>query len=165
MAEEVDNPQYDFWSAFKAGAEVSHSVSIAQDGRAMDMTVTSTLKSLDENQVVITRSMVFQMEGQPAGQPMQMDDLIPRKIDASKIDPVVAATADPKTKSGPETVKVGDQELACTWYEVNSEQDGKKVAGKVWMSPKMPGGVVKATIDSADGGKINMQAVTFKAAA
>ncbi len=162
LAEEVENPTYLNWAVFKPGDSVTYKVNVKKDGQSMDMDVTTTLVEVTNDSVTVSRSISFRVAGQPKSDPMESKEVIPRRIEDTLLDPTVVAVADPKSKTGKETLKIGGRKLECTWHEVNVEQVDKTTKGKVWTSDIVPGSVVKLSIDSTQQGKIEMQAVSYK---
>lgn len=151
QAEQVDNPAYTMWSAFEPGAAVTHQMTMTSSpmpDQQMQMTATVTLKSINPDELVIVRETTMAMNGMDQTMPPQ-EEVVPAKLEAGEVDPSLAALDDPDTEQGQETVTVDGQDLECTWYAIDVEQNGQATSGKVWISEQVPGGLVKMQTQSS----------------
>ena len=131
LPQEVDNPEYGFWSACKKGSWVRVKMTIEQDGKKHEVEQTSTLVELTPGKAVVEQS------GKTAEGKMPTQK---RTIAAKQARP------DPVEKEGEEDVEVGGKRLPCRWIELRKEEQGARVWAKIWTSPEVPGGVVKSEI-------------------
>ena len=68
-----------------------------------------------------------------------------------------ASSVRQQIQEGDEELTLGARKLKCHWSEVNSERtsrEGKKITWvyRIWLSPEVPGGMVKSMNTMKDGG-------------
>ncbi|NBB95746.1 MAG: hypothetical protein GVY16_08400 [Planctomycetes bacterium] len=161
QAETIDNPEYLAWAEFDAGAS-STIVMVNEMGPSKtEMTMTHTLKSIDENEAVVETVTVVKVADNEMKQPPQKRQ-IPARIDK----PAEPAEEDkPEVKEGEETVKVKAGTFKCKTVETHMKQDGKNVVTKVWTCPDVPGGQVKMTMKTDGENAMKSNAELVKTAA
>src|SRR5262245_13341364 len=99
VQDQVDNPEYKGWAAFKPGSSVTYKV---QMGETVAGEQKSTLKSVSDEEVVLTVEM-----SNAAGRSME------RKVPAK----VPAAKAPNNVKEGEEEIEAGGKKLKCATKE------------------------------------------------
>src|SRR6185295_10142 len=78
LQDQVDNPEYKGWAAFKPGSSVTHKVQNNVNPQGGDQK--TTLKSVGDAELVVEVAMT--LGGQPLGKPMERK--IPAKVPADK---------------------------------------------------------------------------------
>lgn len=143
-AERVENPEYKWWSSFKAGTSVVMTTTLGT-GTLFPMTVTTKLVEVKDDKVVV------QMK-EPATKrdiPKHLDNPMPG-FDPKSGEP------DGTTEVGKEKVKIGGTEYQCKWFKFKQKQKTatgeEELEGQVWMSDEVPGGMVKMTMKTKAGG-------------
>jgi hypothetical protein len=162
-AEDVENPEYKQWSNFKAGAMSKWKMTGSQGGQQIEAEMSATLKSVEDEQAVVSHQVTVSMMGQQMPMPAQ-DRVVPARVDADEVDPIMGKLNDPNTEKGQETLEIAGQKIDCTWYKVDSGEDEDKVSGRIWISEQVPGQLVKLEARRAgtDGGEQNMILTEFK---
>jgi hypothetical protein len=137
-AEDVDNPEFGYWSKFKAGSWVTMKVETEAAGNKTEMENTTTLLEITKEKAVVETKGHMMMGGNKIDIPANKRE-IPAKVKKGE-EPKKDA---PKPKEGDETIEVGGKKLKCHWIEVDSEANGMKTNSKSWMSDEVPGHTVK----------------------
>lgn len=162
----VDNPTYQAWAQYKAGATVTlegKTEVVAEPDTPpvtfMSMNITNTLKDVTPDHVVVEVKMSTTMMGQntPA---RARDTKIPAKIAKSKLELSAFSGGrkdDPKVsdvKEGTDTIEVNGKKLECKTKEMNVEMkqnnDTIKGTAKIWSNAEVPGGLVKNVMTTKD---------------
>ena len=139
-AEDVANPEYTGWSAFKVGASSTTETTTVSGGSTTTMKSTTKLVELTDAKAVVETTITMSVGGKDMDMPATKRD-VPAKV--AKVDPPAdAPKTAPKTTEGDEEVAVGDQKIACHWIEVTTETEGMKSKSKTWSSKSVPGGLV-----------------------
>lgn len=144
-ADLVDNPRYQSWAKYKPGTLVKMDMVTAAGGQDMKSTITTTLKEVTPEKVVLEMktSMTIPGMADPMDNVMSMTE--PAKIEKEKIKPTNPEQM-PNCKvigKGTEAVKIGDKSYKCDWYEVEMEQQGMKISTKFWTCNDLPDKMVK----------------------
>jgi hypothetical protein len=139
-AEDMDNPEYGYWSSFKAGSFVVMKMETETGGNKSDMEYTYTLKEITKEKAVVETKGHMMMGGNKIEIPANSRD-IPAKVkkgeDTAKKDA-------PKAKEGDEEVEVGGgKKVKAHWTESETEASGMKTKSKSWMSKDIPGHLAK----------------------
>jgi hypothetical protein len=143
--ETIDNPQYQEWAKWKAGAFATIKSESVVDGKVQLVTTqTQTLKSLTAEKAVVEITSVTEAAGQKISAPPVTFDIV-AKLPKVKFDPAdvkVEPKDDPKVKhtKGRETLTINGKKVECEW--VQTEFEG--VTSKMWTSEQIPGRMVKA---------------------
>lgn len=144
-AELVDNPRYQAWAKYKAGTNVKMDMSTNAGGQNMKSAMTTTLKEVTPEKVVLEMKTSMTMPGMAAPMDNVMTMTEPAKIEAAKIKPTNPEQM-PNCKvigKGTEDVKIGDKTYKCNWYEVEVESQGMKVTSKMWTCDELPDKMIK----------------------
>jgi hypothetical protein len=159
-AEQVDNPQYQAWSRYKAGTTVTSKMEIGAQGFNMTQDVTQTLKEITADKAVVEVAMTTNMGGM--SRPMSQTREIPAKVEKGQeyITPDVKGTM---KETGNETVEVAGKKYDCKIMEFTGESArGGKSNGKVWVSKEIPGGMAKMESTGEGGGGGGTMQATIK---
>jgi hypothetical protein len=149
QAEKIDNPEYQQWAKFKAGASATVEMVNKMGDTESKVRTTTTLKSIDDDKAVVSTLQVMEVGEQEIKQTTERT--IPAKVDK----PEEPAEEDkPDVKKGDETIKVKAGTFKCETVETHMQKDDQKIVTKVWTCPKVPGGMVKMTMRSS--GKMSM---------
>jgi hypothetical protein len=135
-ADQVNNPHYDVWAKFKAGSNRTWTGTVQAGPLKVHVQMTSTLREVTPDHVTIeTRTTIDFGQGPHAGKPL-------RETEDARIE------AEEVKNLGQETVQVMGRSFDCTVYQMKDDSvDGKERPwggkAKMWVSPEVPGGVVK----------------------
>ena len=154
--QKVDSPIYKHWAKFKPGAFSVAKTQRASKGVKAEFTVTTTLKEITPERVVVELQIVTvgsdeKMEMLPKKQayPAMIEKDEARKMEAmehpKKGDKVEGAEVLDVTQ-GEEEIKVGEQKIKCRLLETKSKQGEQTVSTKTWTSDQVPGQVVKTVV-------------------
>jgi hypothetical protein len=144
----VDNPFYKFWASSKPGAKAVHHEqtklsgpeSTAVPGGVDEKRIAYKLLEVGDKRVVVEmvvreRDLLGFIQAAPTRY------IYPVKLKKSQLERVFQEA---NTKSGEETIKVGDKELNCkTVVGSVKGQDGERFEYKLWLSDEVPGTIVK----------------------
>lgn len=161
--EMIDNPMYKQWAKYKPGTFVTMKSTSEMAGTKTESTVTTTLKSVTPEKIVVTMEVVSKMGDQEYKMPAQEMEY-PAKIKKEDMDDVQKAKDKPDTKKGKETVEVAGKKLATNWTEVKIDNEKMTTVTKMWESEEVPGGLVKMETDMKKpmAGKVKMIVVKFE---
>lgn len=137
--DEIDNPEFKMWSAYGVGTAVTLKSVTDTSGQKMEMSMTTTLKSKSDKELVLETKMKMVFSGQTIDQPPTTRKVPakvkkPKPVDTKKVK---------KPETGKETIEAAGQKFACTWTKTTIEAAGSKTESKVWMCDEVPGRVVK----------------------
>jgi hypothetical protein len=135
--DQVDNPEYKGWKAFKPGSSVTYKI-LSQGSEQK-----STLKSIGESEAVL--EVEFIKDGKSIGK-------MERKVSA-KVPESGAAS-----KEGPEEeIDVAGKKLKCRTRDFQKKAaNGKIMSLRFWIYEEIPGGAAKMETTSEGGPKIVM---------
>ncbi|HEY1923203.1 MAG TPA: hypothetical protein VGG44_10685 [Tepidisphaeraceae bacterium] len=139
-ADQVDNPHYQVWAKFKPGSSRAWTGSMRAGPVLIHIQMTSTLREVTPDHVVVeTRTTTDFGQGPHAGRSLR--ETVDAKIEAEEVKDL-----------GHETIQVMGRSFDCTVYQMKDDTvDGKERPwggkAKIWVSPEVPGGVVKMDID------------------
>ena len=150
--EMVDNPTYKHWAKFKPGTYVVTKTVQEAMGHKTETIMTTTLKSVSGEKVVVEMTSVTKTAGQEIKMPPQS------LTHAARIEKTeVPAEAQPKpddkkpdTKEGKADIEIAGKKVKTTWYEVTADMGSVKTHTKSWMCEDVPGQVVK-TVSRTEG--------------
>jgi hypothetical protein len=137
--EQMDNPQYAHWKAFKPGSWVKHKMVMDAGGRQVTTETTTTLVEVTPEKVVVEAKTSMDMGGQKMDLPSQKKDVLAR-IEKKE------GQAPPSEKD--EDVAVDGKTYKCRAYAWEQTEKGQTMKGKGWMCADVPGGMVKSEIHS-----------------
>ncbi len=136
----VDNPTYKHWAQFKPGAYATMKATTTAMGIKSEMTMTTTLKKVTAEKVVIEITAVTKSMGQEMKLPPQAQD-IPAKIEEVKAKELQNPKG--KVKEGTETLTVCGKKIETKWVEIKATEKELTIISKIWTSDEVPGQVVK----------------------
>lgn len=141
LQDQVDNPEYKGWAAFKPGSSVTYKMA-GQDGSQK-----VTLKSLGETEAVVETEITYNGKIGKAAE---------RKVPAK----VKAADAPKNMKEGEEEIEAGGKKLKCRTreYEKKNPATGKTAVLKFWINEEIPGMAVQFQTSTEGGVKFAMTA-------
>jgi hypothetical protein len=131
---QVDNPEYKFWSGFKAGAWVKFKMVSEASGTKTELEQTVKLVELTGAKAVVETGMVMAGNKLPSQK---------REIPAKITVETAKAQKAPKPAEGDEDIDVGGKKVKAHWIESTTETGGNKTVAKVWQAKGVPGGMVK----------------------
>src|SRR5262245_2457645 len=145
--EQVENPQYASWAAFKPGTKVVLRSVTATAGNPAVTTTTKTYRLVEltaEHAVVDVAVRTKRYDGAAFDNPPEkftFPRLMPLPPGVAKADfgkPVGAQAR------GEESVTIGDKSYAATWHEGKDRNEAGEVFVKVWTSTAAPGGLIRS---------------------
>ena len=167
--EMTDNPFYKHWAGFKEGTTVVHTEKTTFGDDATDelpggvdekILRYKLLKVSDKavvvEAVVLERAFLNTTESAPT------KIIYPAKVNKADLEAVLLATG---ARRGEETLKVQvgkeEKEIKCNTIAGTRKRKGEEVKQKFWLSPTVPGGIVKRTRATMQGGKLIAETTTF----
>jgi hypothetical protein len=139
------NPAYTSWASQKPGTSVTMKNATEMMGQKTEMEMVSTLKEVTADKAVVEVKTSMTMMGNKTDMPAQTQDIPAKAPDGQPTDPIEAAKkAGAEVKDlGEETVSIAGGSYKCKVMETKMDQQGMKVASKIWTSTDMPGMLVK----------------------
>jgi hypothetical protein len=154
----VANPLYKFWADFKPGATVTQSEKTTLSGPEKELLpdgidqkeVTYKLLSVTPEHVVVEVTVVdHEFLGSIESAPTKK--IYPAKIKKSHL---IAGLHGVDPKVGEGTLSVLGKELACKTFSGTEKKGDTEVEHEIWVSDKVPGGIVKHTRVTKQDGKV-----------
>jgi|SRR6185295_15008160 len=143
--DQVDNPEYKGWAAFKPGSFVVFKYSAPQGGFQKN-----TLKSVSDTEVVIETET--STDGKAGGRSMERK--IPAKLSAD--------LAPKNVKDGEEEIEVAGKTMKCKTKEFDKTlAGGRKSTLKIWGNEDIPGKGAQVVI-TTETGKFQMTATEWE---
>jgi hypothetical protein len=139
-ADQVNNPHYDVWAKFKAGSSRTWTGTVLVGPLQIRVQMTATLREVTPDHVTIeTRTTTDFGQGPHVGKPLR--DTEDAKIEAEEVKDL-----------GQETIQVMGRSFNCHVYQMKDDTvDGQERPwggkAKIWVSPEVPGGVVKIDVN------------------
>ena len=164
--ETTDNPYYKHWAGFKEGTTVVHAEKTTFGDDATDelpggvdeKTVKYKLVSVSPKRVVV-EVVVTEKEFLSTTESAPTRITYPAKVSKAHLEAVLLAAG---AKRGQETLKVGkEKEIKCNTIEGGRKKKGEEVRQKFWLSTAVPGGIVKRTRATMQGGKVVAETTTL----
>jgi hypothetical protein len=156
--EMVTNPYYRFWANCKPGSTVTLLEKTVFTGPEKEQLpdgtdtkeVTSTLLAVSPDHVTV-KTTVLEYEFLGAIESAPTKKIYPAKVKQSHLRAGLHGI-DPKR--GEETLEALGQKLACHTLAGTEKKEGTEVVHKVWLSEKVPGGIVKHHRVTKQDGKV-----------
>jgi hypothetical protein len=156
--EMVTNPYYRYWSNCKPGSTVTLAEKTLFTGPEKEQLpdgidrkeVTSTLLSVSPDKVVV-QTAVTEHEFLSAIESAPTKKIYPAKVKQSHLQ---AGLHGINPKKGAETLEAAGQKLDCITWAGTEKKEGTEVVHKLWLSEKVPGGIVKHTRVTRQDGKV-----------
>jgi hypothetical protein len=167
--ETTGNPYYEYWADFKKGSTVVHTEKTTFGDDATDelpggvdeKTVKYKLVSVSPRRVSV-ETVVVEKEFLSTTESAPSKIIYPAKVNKANLEAVLLAAG---AKYGEETlkVKVGEKEreIKCKTIEGTRKKKGQVVHQKFWLSKTVPGGIVKRTRTTMQGGKLVAETTTL----
>lgn len=150
--QEVDNPQFKYWSGCKPGSWAKMKMEMEAGGQKVESEVTYKLLELKDGMAVVEVSGKSKLGAQEIPVPTQKQEIKAKEpADKTKIE-----------KEGDETIEVAGKKLPCHWYQFTSKSGDKDSKGKAWMSKDIPGGMAKGEMQLPDGKPMTMIALEWE---
>jgi hypothetical protein len=152
MTQEVDNPQFKYWSGCKPGSWVKVKMAMESGGQKFDSEMTYKLLELRDDLAVVEITGKTKMGEKEFPVPAQKQEIKAKEsADKIKID-----------KEGDEEIEVAGKKLPCHWYEFTIKAGDKETKGKAWMSKDIPGGMGKGEMKPPGTGPILLSAIEWE---
>jgi hypothetical protein len=167
--EKAENPYYKHWAAFKPGTTVVHieKTTFGDDatdelpGGVDEKIIRYKLLSVSPERAVV-EAVVLEREFLSTTESAPTKTIYPAKVSKAHLDAVLLAAG---AKFGEDTlkVKVGkeEMEIKCRTIAGTRKKKDEDVQQKFWLSTKVPGGIVKRTRTTKQGGKLVAETTTL----
>jgi len=143
LTQDVENPQYKYWSSCKIGSWSKMRMDLDQGGQKIESEMTYKLVELKDGVAVVEVAGTSKFGGQEYPIPAQKQEIKAREpADKVKIE-----------KEGDDEIEVAGKKMKCHWYEFVSKSGEKESRGKVWMATEVPGGMAKMEMRGSEGAK------------
>lgn len=138
--QQVDNPAYSAWSSYGIGSSETLDAKVNANGHEMNIQTTRKLVEKTDDYVKIEINSTMTMVGQNHDLPTQTMT-VPAKMEKKDVKAL-----------GTEDVQAAGKTFSCKVFEVTelSSRDPEDKA-RIWVSPDVPGGVVKMEASSQHG--------------
>jgi hypothetical protein len=154
----VVNPLYKHWANCKPGSTVTLLEKTVFTGPDKELVpdgvdekeITSKLLSVTPEAVVVQVG-VLEHEFLAAIEPPPTKKTYPAKVTKANLHAGLHGV-DPKI--GEDTLEVAGQKLKCVTWSGLEKKEGTEVEHKLWLSDKVPGGIVKHTRTTKQDGKV-----------
>ena len=162
------NPYYKHWASFKKGTTVvlTEKTTFGDDatdelpGGVDEKTVEYKLVSVSPKQVVV-ETTVTEKEFLSTTESAPVKITYPAEVNKAYLEAVLIAAG---AERGEETLKVRvgkeEKEIKCNTIAGTRKQKGEEVKQKFWLSPTVPGGIVKRTRATMRDGKLVAETTT-----
>jgi hypothetical protein len=166
--ETTENPHYKHWAGFKVGTTVilTEKTTFGDDatddlpGGVDEKTITYKLVSVSPERVVV-ESVVLEKEFLSITESAPTKIVYPAKVKKAHLEAVLLAAG---AKHGEETLKVKmhkeEKAIKCMTIAGGRKKSGEEVKQKFWLSPTVPGGIVKRTRATMHDGKLVAETTT-----
>ena len=150
-AKSVENPEYKSWASFKPGAMAKVRMTIGAAGGVSEMHQATTLVEMSDDAAIVETVTEIMAEGQKMVAPAQ-NRTVPARVAAP---PAPEETnADVETEKGEEEITVAAGTFQCEWAKTTMVQAGVTIVTTVWISPDVPGRLVKMVARSEMEGDV-----------
>jgi hypothetical protein len=151
IGQDVDNPQFKYWSGCKAGSWVKMTMNMETGGQKIEGEMTYKLLELKDDVAIVEVTGKSKVGGQEYPIPPTKQEIKAKEpADKVKIE-----------KEGDEEIEVAGKKLKCHWFEFTSKGSEKK--SKAWMSMDIPGGMAKGEMGLPSSDKpMTMAAVEWE---
>jgi hypothetical protein len=154
----VPNPHYKFWSNCKPGSTVTLLEKTVFGGADKELVpdgvdekeVTSKLVSVTPENVVVSVGVV-EHDFLSTIEPAPTKKTYPAQVTKANLHAGLHGV-DPK--KGEDTLKILGQDIKCVTWSGTEKKEGTEVEHKLWLSDKVPGGIVKHTRVTKQDGKV-----------
>ena len=166
--ETTENPYYKHWASFKKGTTVvlTEKTTFGDDatdelpGGVDDKTITYKLLSVSPDRVVV-EAVLSEREFLNITESPPTKIIYPAKVKKAHLEAVLLAAG---AKHGEETLKVKmdkeEKAIKCMTIAGTRKKAGEEVKQKFWISPTVPGGIVKRTRATTHDGKLVAETTT-----
>lgn len=154
FAEQMDNPQYKQWAAYKPGTWVTMKTVSDTAGNKMEMQATTKLMEVTAEKAVLEVSQKMKVAGNDMDMPAQKME-VPAKIE-KPVTPENTQKPDVKTTEGSEELTVAGQKCKCKTTESTMKMGDTTTVSKTWTCDDVPGTIVKMQSKSEGAAASNM---------
>jgi hypothetical protein len=133
LGQEEDNPDYLRWNGFPVGTAIVHE--LTNETLGLTAVITTQLAALTEVEARVETTMTVTVRGKRYERP-KTPRTIPSKVKA-------ADGWAPAAETGRETLEAAGEAFECQWSKSTLALAGHETTTKVWMSDRVPGGLVR----------------------
>lgn len=144
--ETIENDVYKHWAQFKPGSFCKLKSVSKVMGQTTVSTMTTTLKMVTKEKVVLMVTSASQSAGQEFKMPSQKIEHLARipKPKPENIEKQKGKVSDAKAKEGKEELSVKGKKIKTKWNESTFKMGKMTTKSKTWMSDEIPGQIVKS---------------------
>jgi hypothetical protein len=154
----VPNPHYKYWANCKPGSTVTLSEKTVFSGADKELVpdgvdekdITTKLLSVTPDHVVVEVAVV-EHDFLSTIEPAPTKKKYPAQVTKANLHAGLHGV-DPKV--GEDTLEVMGKKLTCVTFSGTEKKEGTEVEHKLWLSDKVPGGIVKHTRVTKQDGKV-----------
>jgi hypothetical protein len=164
--EQIDNPQYKQWSAFKPGTWVKFHQTVEAAGQKTEMDTTTKLIEISPDKAVLESTMSMTVAGNKMDMPAQKQEVPAKTAKPANTGDVKLSDVKADVKEGTEELTVGGKTFKCKTWESTSKTGNDTVWTKTWTSDEIPAGTVRmhAKSDGQAKSATTMELVGFEIA-
>ena len=155
----IDNPQYQMWAKYKVGTSVTMKSTTAYGDFKSVNEMTTTLKSITKEKIVLSMATVTTAAGQETKQPA-MDQSVEAKMEEWVSTAKAKENPDVKTEESTGKLKIAGKSLDCKVVKTTVKADGGDTVSTMWMNKEIPGEMVKMET-KMQGGQTSMIVTAF----
>jgi len=151
--QEVDNPQFKYWSGCKPGSWAKVKMEMEAGGIKSEGEMIYKLLELKDGVAVVEVSGKMKAGANEFPIPATKQEIKAKEpADKVKIE-----------KEGDEEIEVAGKKLKCHWFEMTSKKGDKETKSKAWLSMDIPGGIAKGEMGLPNSEKpMNMTALEWE---
>ncbi len=144
--ETIENDVYKHWAQFKPGSFCKMKSVSKVMGQTTEITMTTTLKMVTKEKVVLMVASATKNAGQEFKMPPQKLEHLARipKPKPEELAKQKGKVSDVKAKEGKEELSVKGKKIKTNWHESTIKMGKMTTKSKTWMSETIPGQVVKS---------------------
>jgi len=164
-AEMVANPAYQAWAKYKPGSRVVMGMVMSMGGpQAMNVEMTQTLVEALPDKVVVESAAVLEIMGNRQPQPAQRQEIAAQVPKGQEYLPT--GLEGKASEAGTEQVTVDGKAYACRVIQVEGRQGPQTVAGKLYRTDEIPGGLAKMdmtiSVPGGQSGSVTSEVKSFE---
>ena len=137
---------YSQWVGFKEGSWCKHETLFTNKGVSTKSAETFTLTNSAPDKLMVRREVVSTDAQGAESKQVSTYTLTPAQTSSG--------SADSNITEGDEVLSVGDQKIPCHFFKGATKRDNSSRTWTIWVSPKVPGGVVKQTSEMITDGTV-----------
>lgn len=154
----IENPQYKQWAGYKPGTWVTVKTVADLNGQKTETDVTTTLKSVSDEKLVVAIKTTMYIMGEKIEQPATETTY---KAMIPEMKTPELTTEKPKVETGKEELTVMKKKLECVKTKTTSKFAGGELVTTAWTSKEIPGELVKS-VSKMSAGTTTMSVTAYE---